>query len=77
MRSKNALTRIQRNLNEGPRATLGYMTPSEKFAELVAMSNRIRRVQFSSVADTQSIATDTVTNHSTTLIVTLRQSSAT
>jgi IS30 family transposase len=32
------LERIQLSLNGRPRATLGYMTPSEKFAELVALT---------------------------------------
>ncbi|PFG33918.1 IS30 family transposase [Sanguibacter antarcticus] len=34
--SRNELERIQDSLNARPRKTLGYMTPSEKFAELVA-----------------------------------------
>jgi IS30 family transposase len=32
------LIRIQRSLNGRPRKTLGYMKPSEKFAELVALT---------------------------------------
>ena len=32
------LARIQRSLNGRPRKTLGYMTPLEKFAELVALT---------------------------------------
>jgi len=32
------LTRFQRSLNGRPRKTLGYMKPSEKFAELVALT---------------------------------------
>lgn len=32
------LKRIQRSLNGRPRATLGYRTPSEKFAEIVALT---------------------------------------
>ncbi|HKI16373.1 MAG TPA: IS30 family transposase [Isosphaeraceae bacterium] len=32
------LARIQRSLNGRPRKTLGYMKPSEKFAELVALT---------------------------------------
>jgi hypothetical protein len=32
----NELQRIQRSLNGRPRATLGYMTPLEKFTEFVA-----------------------------------------
>ncbi len=34
--SSAELRRIQRSLNDRPRKTLGYMTPSEKFTELVA-----------------------------------------
>ena len=34
--SRAELDRIQDSLNGRPRKTLGYMTPSEKFAELVA-----------------------------------------
>ena len=34
--SRDELERIQDSLNGRPRKTLGYMTPSEKFAELVA-----------------------------------------
>lgn len=34
--SRTELDRIQDSLNGRPRKTLGYMTPSEKFAELVA-----------------------------------------
>ncbi len=36
--SKDDLARIQLSLNERPRKTLGYMTPLEKFTELVALS---------------------------------------
>lgn len=36
--SKDDLQRIQLSLNERPRKTLGYMTPLEKFTELVALS---------------------------------------
>ena len=32
------LARFQRSLNGRPRKTLGYMKPSEKFAELVALT---------------------------------------
>jgi transposase, IS30 family len=34
--SANELRQIQRSLNGRPRKTLGYMTPSEKFADVVA-----------------------------------------
>ena len=34
--SRAELDRIQDSLNARPRKTLGYMTPSDKFAELVA-----------------------------------------
>jgi IS30 family transposase len=30
--------RIQRSLNDRPRRTLGYMTPSEKLSEVVALT---------------------------------------
>lgn len=33
------LERIAQSLNERPRKSLGYMTPSEKFAELVASTD--------------------------------------
>ena len=36
--SAKDLIRIQRSLNGRPRKTLGYMTPSEKFAEAVALT---------------------------------------
>ena len=36
--SAKDLIRIQRSLNGRPRKTLGYMTPSEKFAEVVALT---------------------------------------
>jgi IS30 family transposase len=36
--SKDDLQRIQLSLNERPRKTLCYMTPLEKFTELVALS---------------------------------------
>ena len=37
--SANDLARIARSLNNRPRKTLGYMTPSEKLAELLAHTN--------------------------------------
>jgi IS30 family transposase len=36
--SPDDLERIQRSLNGRPRKTLGYMTPSEKLAEVVALT---------------------------------------
>ena len=36
--TKRDLTAIQRSLNGRPRKTLGYMTPSEKLAEVVALT---------------------------------------
>jgi IS30 family transposase len=36
--SPKDLVRIQRSLNGRPRKTLGFMTPSEKFAEFVALT---------------------------------------
>jgi IS30 family transposase len=38
LHSEEDLQRIQRSLNNRPRRTLGYMTPLEKFAELVALT---------------------------------------
>jgi IS30 family transposase len=37
--SADDLARIQRSLNGRPRKTLGYMTPLEKFAEVVALTS--------------------------------------
>ena len=39
---RDELTAIQDSLNGRPRKTLGYLTPSEKFAELVATTGWIR-----------------------------------
>ena len=36
--SEEDLMKIQRSLNGRPRATLGYMMPVEKLAELVALT---------------------------------------
>lgn len=36
--SKEDLKRIERSLNNRPRATLGFMKPSEKLAELLALT---------------------------------------
>ena len=41
--STEDLARIQRSLNGRPRETLQFMTPSEKLAELVAFTGRIRQ----------------------------------
>ena len=38
LHSEEDLQRIQRSLNNRPRRTHGYMTPLEKFAELVALT---------------------------------------
>ena len=37
--SADDLARIHRSLNGRPRKTLGYMTPLEKFVEVVALSS--------------------------------------
>jgi transposase, IS30 family len=36
--SAGELARIARSLNGRPRKTLGFMTPSEKLAELIALT---------------------------------------
>jgi IS30 family transposase len=36
MHTAKDLRRIQRSMNNRPRKTLGYLTPLEKFAEIVA-----------------------------------------
>jgi IS30 family transposase len=36
--TREDLLRIQRSLNGRPRATLGYLKPEEKLAELVALT---------------------------------------
>jgi IS30 family transposase len=38
IQSAEDLERIQRSLNGRPRETLGFMTPSERLAELVALT---------------------------------------
>jgi len=39
MKSADDLHRIQHSLHGRPRTTLGYMTPLEKLAELVALTS--------------------------------------
>jgi IS30 family transposase len=38
LHSAGDLARIAKSLNDRPRKVLGYMTPSEKFAELLALT---------------------------------------